>query len=228
MTLDSEELLDVKMAEILPPKPTGELAHYGVKGMRWGVRKDRRPSFAGFFADRRKRREEAKAEDQAFGGSSDQILGRYRDLGTGKKTDIKSEFAFLDVRQEKKRKTDALTNSELQATIERMELEKKYKELSDIDLTRGQRFRRHLSKAAGKGAEKLLEKGTEKLIESLLDKATAKKAGRAVDGVGEAVKKTKDAAEPLSGKILVPTRKTRRMRKSPYAQGYKALRALGK
>lgn len=82
-----------------------ELAHYGVLGMRWGVRKDRQSRSSG------KTKRRAPSEQQ-----------------------IEKSRRRVGVNQRR-----TLSEEELKKRIERLELEKRYKDLSDNDVNRGRK-----------------------------------------------------------------------------------------
>lgn len=100
------------------------LAHYGVKGMRWGVRKDRGDRDAIF----RKRAKEKKPVDV----SVSQQPGKYV-KGKGGQNQSASEDAITAATYRQKARastTDSLSNKELQALVTRMNLEQQYNNLS--------------------------------------------------------------------------------------------------
>ena len=100
------------------------LAHYGVKGMKWGVLKDRGDRDAIF----RKRAKEKKPVDV----SVSQRPGKYV-KGKGGQNQPASEDAITAAtyRQRAKASTvDSLSNKELQALVTRMNLEQQYNNLA--------------------------------------------------------------------------------------------------
>lgn len=106
------------------------LAHYGVKGMKWGVRKDRSGSSQGPLAKRKAKRAEAKAQKQA-------------DKATPKSEDaVKAKTAQ---RKARNAGTDVLSNQELQALVTRMNLEQQYTRLAgDPQKSAGREFAKTL------------------------------------------------------------------------------------
>lgn len=109
-----------------------ELKHYGVKGMRWGVRKDEETSRGG-----------------AESGPTAVVVtqkkpGKYAKAEGGKGYPLHPEAeAALATRQKARRsKTDALSNAELKTAIERMRLEQQFTQLDFTDdrRSRGARF----------------------------------------------------------------------------------------
>lgn len=108
------------------------LAHYGVKGMRWGVRKD-----------------EATSRGGADSGPTAVVVtqkkpGKFAKTEGGKNHEIhKDSVDALKARQKAKASTtDALSNAELRTAVERMQLERRYAELefSNDRRSRGSRF----------------------------------------------------------------------------------------
>ena len=79
------------------------LAHYGVKGMKWGVRRDRRAS----------------------------SLNRMRNY-TGSRTSNALKAA-------RRKDINKMSNQELQETINRLTLERNYRQLTQLDLGFGKR-----------------------------------------------------------------------------------------
>lgn len=102
---------DVSFAEI----PLDELFHYGIKGMKWGVRRSKKEL----------RRERAKKN------ANTQVSKDYK------------ESAFL-----RRRNPRSLSNAELKKAINRMQLEKQYRELSEHDMTLGEQIFRKYRKAS--------------------------------------------------------------------------------
>ena len=100
------------------------LAHYGVKGMKWGVRKDRGDRDATF----RKRAKEKNPVDV----SVSQQPGKYV-KGKGGQNQPASEDAITAAtyrQQAKASTTDSLSNKELQTLVTRMNLEQQYNNLA--------------------------------------------------------------------------------------------------
>lgn len=98
------------------------LEHYGVKGMKWGIRKDRSPTAV----------ETAQRPGQ-------------RVRATGGKNQSASEDAInaaVARRKARASTTDALSNKELQALVNRMNLEQQYARLSQGDQSAGVKLAR--------------------------------------------------------------------------------------
>ena len=96
------------------------LVHYGVPGMKWGVRKARPTS-----GERRRRREERKetrkqkrAIRKNYTGSRDSVARR----------------------EYQKKNINEMTNDELREGITRMQLEKQYRDFTKADTMRGHKI----------------------------------------------------------------------------------------
>lgn len=122
---DSGRVESVTMAEL-------ELKHYGVKGMKWGVRKDETTSRGG--ADK---------------GPTATVVtqkkpGKFAKSSGGDRHPIHPDAeSALHLRQKARRSTtDSLSNQELQAAVQRMQLEQKYNQLefSNDRRSAGRRF----------------------------------------------------------------------------------------
>lgn len=126
---------------------TEELAHYGVPGMKWGVRKAR-PTSSGSrwpFGLKRKKKpvikeptKEKPIKKRKLSELSDkEIEARIARIDLEKRyiEAVKGKKAPKPVKEKKvkpvqKKKLSELSNEEIQAKIDRMQLEKRYKELS--------------------------------------------------------------------------------------------------
>ena len=89
------------------------LMHYGVKGMKWGVRHDR-PS-----SGERKARRKTRASIR-------------RNYTGGRSSDALKEARRQDINK--------MSNQELQQHITRLNLERQYRSLTKIDIGAGQRY----------------------------------------------------------------------------------------
>lgn len=104
------------------------LAHYGVPGMKWGVRKNRTAQ---------------KVTVQTTPGRKVKTSG-----GQNQKPTQDAITAAKLKQKAKKSTTDALTNKELQAAVTRMNLEQQYRRLSAPQKSKGKQF---LDKLLGTG-----------------------------------------------------------------------------
>jgi hypothetical protein len=119
------------------------LAHYGVQGMKWGVRKDR------------------TAQEVTVKVAP----GRKATASGGKHHSPAPEAMqrVATVQKSKRSTTDSLTNKELQDAVTRMQLERKYNSLTGENMTLGAKFVRFLLKQAGDLA---VEKATASLVDT--------------------------------------------------------------
>lgn len=132
------------------------LAHYGVKGMKWGVRKT---------ASERSAPSEVKVKTKlARGGATDiQVkskAGRGVVSTKGGRKNVATDDAVQTKASRQKAKastTDALSNAELKKVVDRMQLEQKYRELQKKEpkIQRGQDFLKQLFEEGPKLVEAL-------------------------------------------------------------------------
>jgi hypothetical protein len=116
--------------------PLDILAHYGVKGMKWGVRKDSSISSTSQRSSHLRR----KATDVTAKQKPGQFV---RTSGGKRQTASEDAVKVAATRQlAKKSTTDTLTNKQLQDAVTRMNLEQQYHTLvkKTNRQTRGQRF----------------------------------------------------------------------------------------
>lgn len=127
-----------------------ELMHHGVKGMKWGVRKDRTSS----SSSGRKRKK------------ANPVQSFVKKQKTARKKKVAEKAAAKAAEKAKKKKVYELSDEELSARIARMELEKKYRELAAAN-----------NPKVGKGkdfAVKVLERSGEQLAVQVVNHYGAK------------------------------------------------------
>jgi|SRR5262245_15864714 len=116
------------------------LAHYGVKGMHWGVRRNR-PSGGGSSNPSTATKPKPKPRQSA-------------DATAAKKLKEKSKHGGAD----------SLSNKELQTLVTRMNLEKQYSKLNEGDVSKGKKFFDEFIKPVGEQElKRQLSFGTAKL-----------------------------------------------------------------
>lgn len=152
-------ILSFKIAE--PIMHDGEalaeevLEHYGVKGMKWGVRRDRDDSPQSVSVTQKKPGTKATA--------------------TGGKNQPLSDDAKRTAEQKQRAKastTDALSNQELKQLVERMQLEANYARLAAPQKSAGQKFVEGLLLGFGKQkATQVINKKLEEQLEAALSRA---------------------------------------------------------
>lgn len=193
-----------------------ELAHFGIKGMKWGVRKNR----------------------SASGGES------------SKSQSFLSKDEPTTSEWHRSRRFDHLSNKDLKARINRLEMEKKYR---DLTMTKSERRRKAIKKAIGdilantakKQAQLVVDKQVSALMNGKISaslpkppkmpkpvpkkkplvseetKATAKKAA---ESTAETARKVRDAARSARSSSRTPKfsqgRPGTRRRRTTYQNGH--------
>lgn len=173
------------------------LAHHGVKGMRWGV--IRKKASAGRAAT-------AKALRKAGRGTAKTVSGTVSTTKTGvakvQKARANHKAKVAEVKARKKfgnRSYKKISDTELKSRINRLEQEKRYRELkADRHLVRGREVTRQilegsLTKAGTYAGNKLLRSAFDNTFDGGLAAKVAK--ADAAAGSKSAQKKAKKAAE---------------------------------
>lgn len=109
--------MDITLSE------SSALAHYGVKGMRWGVRRSSKPT---------------GPEDITL----KTVPGKRVSAQGGRRHPASEDARTVAVYKQKAKKStvDSLSNKELQALVNRMNLEQNYSRLTTDQLSPGKRF----------------------------------------------------------------------------------------
>ena len=107
----------------ITPSESSALAHYGVKGMRWGVRRSSKPT---------------GPEDITL----KTVPGKRVSAQGGRRHPASEDARTVAIYKQKARKStvDSLSNKELQALVNRMNLEQNYSRLTADQLFPGKRF----------------------------------------------------------------------------------------
>lgn len=142
-----------------------ELRHWGIRGMKWGVRryqnKDGSLTPAG---KKRYDKEMAKAKEEAKVLKSRQrTQAKIDKLNALKKSneDLKNELDGKTAKPQKAKKSSGksvkeMSNEELKAVIDRLDLEKRYKDLNPEQTSKGKSFvNRIIDKVIAPSAEEI-------------------------------------------------------------------------
>ena len=187
-----------------------DLAHHGVKGMRWGV--VRKKASAGRAATVRAIRKTSRATVKGTKASIEATrtgvakVQKAKQARNAKRAEVKARKKFGNKSYKK------ISDGELQTRIKRLEQEKRYRELkADRHLVRGREVTRQilegsLTKAGTYAGTKLLKSAFDNTAGSgIMDKAAAaadsksakkkaKKAAEAAEAASQAVKEAYDVA----------------------------------
>ena len=132
------------------------LAHYGVKGMRWGVRRsDKALARSGGGDKVRVKKVPGKGVEVVSGGKNQSV------------SDDAVKAAIAKTKASKS-STDSLSNVELKALVDRMNLEQQYSKLTDKEKQSG-----HNSTFAGKAVKKGAKFAAEVIVNVAKTQATA-------------------------------------------------------
>jgi hypothetical protein len=178
-----------------------ELAHFGIKGMKWGVRKNR----------------------SASGGES------------SKSQSFLSKDEPTTSEWHRSRRFDHLSNKDLKARINRLEMEKKYR---DLTMTKSERRRKAMKKAIGdilantvkKQAQLVVDKQVSALMNGKISaslpkppkmpKPVPKKEPLVSEGAKAAAKKAAESTAETARKVRDAARSARSSSRTPkFSQG---------
>lgn len=121
-----------------------ELYHYGVKGMKWGIR--RTPAQLGHTTGTKKK----KSGPSVLSKAKTAISNR-REASKRKKVEASAK------KSQKKKRLSEMSDDELQARIKRLELEKRYRDLTPKQTHRGRDF---VSRVLESSAENIAKQAT--------------------------------------------------------------------
>lgn len=135
------------------------LIHYGVLGMKWGVRKDRRKSTK---VRKTAKKEASKAASEIsknktgdvtlkeIGKTAKSLVSDFNTKRTVKR-EIKRSIkqAKEEAKAERKKKVKDLSDEELKQRINRLEMEKQYKTLKQNQLSEGTKLVQNILKKSG-------------------------------------------------------------------------------
>lgn len=156
-----------------------ELSHYGVKGMKWGVRKDNRTGSGGgrnalktylkitnpwlyasskrMFNNYKRGAEFIKAKTEK---TKPLISKKARNASTYMKN-VTGSRSSASVKKYRRKNIDGMSDADLRKAVNRMNLERQYRDLTRADLMSGQRAAQNALKynTTYKSVRKLATKG---------------------------------------------------------------------
>lgn len=134
-----------------------ELAHHGVKGMKWGVRKDRSSSKSSGSTSRKKRTATKSTVAKKKSTKTEPSAARKAvNAMVEKRKARKAQKAAEEAAKKQKRKpVSEMTDEELNTAIKRLELEKKYKDLTAYHNPNQGRGKKFVSNVLEKSGEQL-------------------------------------------------------------------------
>lgn len=136
---------------------SNELAHHGVKGMKWGVRKDRPSSGSGKSTTKKKRTTTKSTVVKKKTTKTEPSSGRkaVNAMMEKRKARKAAKAAEEAAKKQKRKPVSEMTDDELNAAIKRLELEKKYKELSAYNNPNQGKGKKFVSNVLEKSGEQL-------------------------------------------------------------------------
>ena len=125
-----------------------ELYHYGVKGMKWGVR--RTPEQLGHL------KKAASAAGKAVGSAAKKVAS----VAGSAYSSHRQKKAEEEAKKNRRKPLSELSDDELRARISRLELEKRYRDLQPQQASKGESFVVRALKGAGESSLKNLAEQT--------------------------------------------------------------------
>ena len=129
-----------------------ELYHYGIKGMRWGVRRTQ----------------------QQLGHSPKKVSGKSKNVSSNPKKVI-AKSKKISSRQQRRNEMKNMSDAELRSRINRIQMEKQYMQLTEPQLSPCKKFVKDvLTNAAKQTVTNYTAKYMTKGMEALMDQAKKK------------------------------------------------------
>ena len=159
---ERNSLLETKIQRKLRvSSPDEELMHYGVKGMKWGVRRSQRQ------LDRAAGRKPSKSTTKRVNKISQKL---------------EKKKAALEKKERKKNPTKGMSDTELRETLNRMQMERQYTQLTKTEKSNGRKAAETIFVAtATTSAASLVKSGYKKAGEKVFNMLSGETAAKAVD-----------------------------------------------
>lgn len=129
-----------------------ELYHHGIKGMKWGIR--RTPAQLGHTTETAKKA--ASAVGKAVGSAGKKAVTAVSEHRAAKKQKKAAEAEAERQKKLRKKPVSEMTDDELKERIARLELEKRYADLSPKTVSKGESWIVRALKSAGESSVKNL------------------------------------------------------------------------
>lgn len=130
------------------------LEHHGIKGMRWGIRRYQN-SDGSLTAAGKKHRGESSSESSSSSSSKTASSSKGKSSSSGTKKSVSE-----------------MSNEELRTAINRLQLEKQYKELTPATVSKGQKFAKTVMK---KVVEPAVTEASKQILKDAIIDAAKKK-----------------------------------------------------
>ena len=114
-----------------------ELMHYGVKNMKWGVRKDRS---SGGGSNLSRGDKVLRAVSPVLYGAKKAAQSQTAKNAANRAKNLSGSRSSKALKEARRKNIDKMSNQELQDTINRLNLERNYRSLTKSDYMRGQRY----------------------------------------------------------------------------------------
>lgn len=129
-----------------------ELYHYGIKGMKWGVR--RTPEQLGHV------KKAASNAGKAVGSAAKKVASAAGKAYSSRRQKKADKKAAEEEKKRRRKPISELTDDELRQRISRLELEKRYRDLQPQKISKGESFVVRALKGAGESSLKNLAEQT--------------------------------------------------------------------
>ena len=114
-----------------------ELMHHGVKGMKWGVRKDRS---SGGGSSMSRGDKILRVASPVLYGAKKAVKSNAAKSAANQARNLSGSRSSKALKAARKKNIDQMSNQELQDVINRLNLERNYRSLTRSDYMRGQRY----------------------------------------------------------------------------------------